>query len=260
MRHTATMVRGRIRGRLSPMIAEVRPIQMVGRTCMCPRTCLTDGDIALTHATGHHRKQTTKFQPGDAADHHRHPTAANVASMEMAGSLAMQSGPVLSSPTPTPSPESSDDLGDNDAESARQSHTCCLNNGHGETFGATVHGNRTRHIKTHFTREMRRIKSGLMDLSVARVIRSEEELHNAEELLVPCPYSCRGRGGRPTAYSRRGHLQRHLGETCDAILNDEEIEALVERVWPNTGRRDPLSKKRSRRVYGRDLACDTKIM
>jgi hypothetical protein len=175
------------------------------------------------------------------------PPAANVASLEMAGSLAMQSGPVLSSPTPSPSPESSEGLNDNDAQSARQPHTCCLKNGHGETCGATVHENRTRHIKTHFTREMRRIKSGLMDFSVAKIIKSEEELRNAEELLVPCPYGCKGRWGRPTAYSRRDHLRRHLVETCRRKPKDEGIEALVERAWPKTGRRDPLSKTRSRR-------------
>jgi hypothetical protein len=94
---------------------------------------------------------------------------------------------------------------------------------------------------------MRRIKSGLMDLSVAKVIKSEEELGNAEELLVLCPYGCEGRWGRRTAYSRREHLRRHFVETCDANLKDEEIEALVESLWPKAGRQDFLSKTRSRR-------------
>ncbi|KAF8502498.1 hypothetical protein JB92DRAFT_2973853 [Gautieria morchelliformis] len=115
------------------------------------------------------------------------PPAANVASLEMVGSLTMQPDPVPSSPSPHPEPSNSVDGDAEHAETAQHSHQCRLDSGCGKTCGADVSINRKRHFKSHLRRELRRIKNGSMDLSGAKIIKSEADLRRAEELECRAP-------------------------------------------------------------------------
>ncbi|KAF8506424.1 hypothetical protein JB92DRAFT_2961809 [Gautieria morchelliformis] len=163
------------------------------------------------------------------------PPAANAASLEMVGSLAMQSYPVPSSPSPHPGPSNNVDGNGQHTETAQHSYRCCLDSGCGKTCGADVSTNGKRHFKSHLMRELRRIKNGSLDLSDAKIIKSEADLRRAEELEVPCPYRCT-RYGVPTTYARKTHLRRHLEETCWKPLDDNEIDAVATKAFSRRGK------------------------
>ncbi|KAF8460554.1 hypothetical protein JB92DRAFT_3074624 [Gautieria morchelliformis] len=178
-------------------------------------------DITLTDATGPPSKMNNYITPGGGVDHHGHPTAANVASLEMVGSLTMQ-----------PDPRDGDA---EHAETAQHSHQCRLDSGCGKTCGADVSINRKRHFKSHLRRELRRIKNGSMDLSGAKIIKSEADLRRAEELEVPCPYGCTIYGVR-TTYARKANLRRHLEQTCWKPLSDKEIDDVATKAFSRKGK------------------------
>ncbi|KAF8504069.1 hypothetical protein JB92DRAFT_2969142 [Gautieria morchelliformis] len=161
------------------------------------------------------------------------PPAANVASLEMVGSLTMQPDPVPSSPSPHPEPSNSVD-GDGE-QMAQHSHQCHLDSGCGKTCGADVSINRKRPFKSHLRRELRRIKNGSMDLSGAKIIKSEADFSRAEELEVPCPYGCTIYGVR-TTYARKANLRRHLEQTCWKPLSDKEIDDVATKAFSRKGK------------------------
>ncbi|KAF8508647.1 hypothetical protein JB92DRAFT_2951786 [Gautieria morchelliformis] len=163
------------------------------------------------------------------------PPAANAASLEMVGSLAMQSDPAPSSPSPHPGPSNNVDGDGQHTETAQHSYRCPLDSGCGKTCGADVSVNGKRHFKSHLMRELRRIKNGSMDLSDAKIIKSEADLRRAEELKVPCPYGCTIYGV-PTTYARKAHLRRHLEETCWKPLDDNEIDAVATKAFSCRGK------------------------
>ncbi|KAF8496920.1 hypothetical protein JB92DRAFT_2988922 [Gautieria morchelliformis] len=163
------------------------------------------------------------------------PPAANAASLEMVGSLAMQSYPVPSSPSPHPGPSNNVDGDGQHTETAQHSYRCRLDSGCGKTCGADVSVNGKRHFKSHLMRELRRIKNGSLDLSDAKIIKSEADLRRAEELKVPCPNGCTNYGV-PTTYARKAHLRRHLEETCRKPLDDNEIDAVATKAFSRRGK------------------------
>ncbi|KAF8488622.1 hypothetical protein JB92DRAFT_3101024 [Gautieria morchelliformis] len=157
------------------------------------------------------------------------PPAANVASLETAGSLGMQPDPVPSSPSPHPEPSNSVDGDAEHTETAQHSHQCRLDSGCGKTCGADVSINRKRHFKSHLRRELRRIKNGSMDLS------GEADLRRAEELEVPCPYGCKIYGVL-TTYARKANLRRHLEQTCWKPPSDKEIDDVATKAFSRKGK------------------------
>ncbi|KAF8496076.1 hypothetical protein JB92DRAFT_2991737 [Gautieria morchelliformis] len=163
------------------------------------------------------------------------PPPANVASLEMVGSLTMQPDPVPSSPSLHPEPSNSVDGDAEHAEMAQHSHQCRLDSGCGKTCGADVSINRKRHFKSHLRRELRRIKNGSMDLSGAKIIKSEADLRRAEELEVPCPYGCTIYGVW-TTYARKANLRRHLEQTCWKPLSDKEIDDVATKAFSRKGK------------------------
>ncbi|KAF8470380.1 hypothetical protein JB92DRAFT_3056019 [Gautieria morchelliformis] len=163
------------------------------------------------------------------------PPAANVASLETAGSLGMQPDPVPSSPSPHPEPSDSIDGDADHTGTAQHSHQCHLDSGCGKTCGADISINRKRHFKSHLRCELRRIKNGSMDLSGAKIIKSEADLRRAEELEVPCPYGCKIYGV-PTTYARKPNLRRHLQQTCWKPLSDKEIDEVATKAFSRKGK------------------------
>ncbi|KAF8504073.1 hypothetical protein JB92DRAFT_2969173 [Gautieria morchelliformis] len=159
------------------------------------------------------------------------PPAANVAILEMVGSLAMQSDQVPSSPSLHPESSNNVDGDGEHTETAQHPHQCSFYSG----CGANISINRKRHFKSHLMRELRRIKNGWMDLSRAKIIKSEADLRRAEELVVPCPYRCK-KYGVPTTYARKAHLRRHLEETCWKPLSDKEIEDVATKAFSRKGK------------------------
>ncbi|KAF8491556.1 hypothetical protein JB92DRAFT_3005876 [Gautieria morchelliformis] len=179
--------------------------------------------------------EQTDYNQGAAWTTTATPPAANVTSLETAGSLGMQPDPVPSFPSPHPEPSNSVDGDAEHTETAQHSHQCRLDSGCGKTCGADVSINRKRHFKSHLRRELRRIKNGSMDLSRAKIIKSEADLRRAEELEVPCPYGCKIYGV-PMTYARKANLRRHLEQTCWKPLSDKEIDDVATKAFSRKGK------------------------
>jgi hypothetical protein len=171
------------------------------------------------------------------------PPAANFANVQLAGSSAMQPG-VAPSPIPLSESPLSPDIVDGDLASTPEhpySKQCGLIGANGQPC-LKVDPNRTSHfINDHVIPELEQIQRGSLDMSNARILKTDAEVLRAEALVVRCPYGCKWRG-KPSTYSRQGHLLRHLRQVCKMIPDDEQPEAVSELEWTSKRGSDVLSQ------------------